>query len=68
MSKIPVFLISLYQKIPHVHPSPCIYYPSCSEYAKQAFTKYNFLKATGMALLRILRCNPFVRGGFDPLR
>ena len=46
----------------------CKYEPTCSEYAKQAIEKYGALKGSFLALKRILRCNPFSKGGYDPLK
>ncbi|MHB1685902.1 MAG: membrane protein insertion efficiency factor YidD [Ignavibacteriaceae bacterium] len=68
MRKIFVFLIRIYQKIisPLFLPS-CRFYPTCSEYAAQAFTKYGVIKGGAKAVWRILRCNPFNKGGYDPL-
>jgi len=45
----------------------CIFYPTCSEYALQAYEKYGFLKGTRLTVWRILRCNPFGKGGYDPV-
>ncbi len=44
----------------------CKYYPSCSEYFERAVIKYGVLKGTAKGLYRILRCNPFSGGGYDP--
>ena len=46
----------------------CRFYPSCSHYGYQAIYKYGALKGSGMAIWRILRCNPFNPGGYDPVR
>ena len=46
----------------------CPYVPSCSEYAVQAVEKYGSVKGSAMAAWRILRCNPFSHGGYDPVR
>lgn len=46
----------------------CKYYPSCSAYGLEAFARYRFLTALSLTVWRILRCNPFSHGGFDPLR
>ena len=46
----------------------CKYYPTCSEYTKQAIEKYGSLKGIRLGFLRILRCNPFSKGGYDPLK
>jgi putative membrane protein insertion efficiency factor len=45
----------------------CRYYPSCSHYGYQAIYKYGVIKGTLLAVWRVLRCNPFSRGGFDPV-
>ncbi|MDO4536560.1 MAG: membrane protein insertion efficiency factor YidD [Coriobacteriales bacterium] len=48
-------------------PDSCIYSPTCSEYAIQAIRKYGAARGSWLAFRRILRCNPFHRGGFDPV-
>ncbi|MBQ0146751.1 MAG: membrane protein insertion efficiency factor YidD [Lachnospiraceae bacterium] len=63
-------LIRFYQK--YMSPffilkPPCIYTPSCSEYTLQAIEKYGALKGGWMGFKRILRCNPFHEGGYDPV-
>lgn len=45
----------------------CRYVPSCSEYAMEAVERYGVWRGGGMALKRLLRCHPFVRGGYDPV-
>jgi len=45
----------------------CRYVPSCSEYAMEAVERYGVFRGGGMALKRLLRCHPFVRGGYDPV-
>ncbi len=57
-----------YQKFisPYIARS-CRYEPTCSHYAADAIGKLGVIKGTGKALLRILRCNPFSRGGYDPV-
>jgi len=49
-------------------PPTCRFYPSCSRYAYEAVAKYGIIKGGRLALWRILRCNPFCRGGEDPVR
>ena len=69
MRKIFIFLIKIYQKIlSPLFPSSCRFYPTCSEYSIQAFKKYGVIKGGIKSVWRILRCNPFNKGGFDPLR
>ena len=61
-------LIRFYQKfISPMFPPSCRFYPTCSEYAVQALSKYGAFKGGLMAMWRILRCNPFNKGGFDPV-
>lgn len=45
----------------------CIYTPTCSQYAIEALTKYGVIKGGLLAVWRILRCNPFAKGGYDPV-
>jgi uncharacterized protein len=45
----------------------CRYVPSCSEYAMEAVERYGALQGSAMALWRVLRCHPFVKGGYDPV-
>ncbi|MGD0708586.1 MAG: membrane protein insertion efficiency factor YidD [Anaerolineaceae bacterium] len=62
-------LIRGYQKVisPTLPPNTCRFYPSCSHYGYQAIYKYGALKGSAMAGWRILRCNPFNPGGYDPV-
>ncbi|HOR30146.1 MAG TPA: membrane protein insertion efficiency factor YidD [Candidatus Syntrophosphaera thermopropionivorans] len=61
-------LIHIYQKmISPLLPKVCRFEPSCSSYSLQAFHKYNFFKALGLTIWRVIRCNPFCKGGYDPL-
>ncbi len=62
-------LIRLYQATlsKALPPNTCRFYPSCSHYSYQAIYKYGILKGGTMALWRILRCNPFHPGGYDPV-
>jgi uncharacterized protein len=45
----------------------CRYVPSCSEYAMEAVERYGALQGSAMAVWRVLRCHPFVKGGYDPV-
>jgi len=49
-------------------PPACRYTPTCSEYAVEAVERHGVLKGTALALKRLLSCNPFSRGGYDPVR
>ncbi len=66
MSIIARFLIRVYQKfISPLFPPRCRYYPTCSNYALSAYKKHGFFKGTVLSVWRILRCNPWSRGGVD---
>jgi putative membrane protein insertion efficiency factor len=69
VKKIMILLIRGYQKFlsPLKIRTHCIYTPTCSQYAIEALTKYGVLKGTFLACKRILRCNPFAKGGYDPV-
>jgi uncharacterized protein len=49
-------------------PTTCKYHPSCSEYAVQALRAHGLFRGSALAGWRLLRCNPWSRGGFDPVR
>lgn len=67
-NNIIILLILFYKKAISVHLYPsCKFVPSCSTYAYEAFKKYNFFKASFLTIKRIIRCNPFNKGGYDPL-
>ncbi|MBQ9766094.1 MAG: membrane protein insertion efficiency factor YidD [Lachnospiraceae bacterium] len=69
LKKFLIGMIRFYQKFlsPLKIYSHCIYTPTCSQYAIQAIEKYGPLKGTFLAVKRILRCNPFAKGGYDPV-
>jgi uncharacterized protein len=70
LPRIPLLaLIRAYQKVisPTLPPGSCRFYPTCSHYGYQAIYKYGAIKGSLMAAWRILRCNPFNHGGFDPV-
>lgn len=46
----------------------CKYYPTCSEYTRQAVDKYGIIKGSLLGIIRILKCNPFSKGGVDLLK
>lgn len=69
MKRIMISLIKFYRKnISPMSPPKCKYIPSCSQYALEAIDKYGAIKGGIMAVLRVLRCNPFSKGGFDPVK
>ena len=68
MSRVLIALIRVYQRV--LSPwlgSRCKYYPSCSEYAAQALAEFGILRGLVLAGHRLLRCNPWSHGGFDPV-
>ena len=68
MKKILKFFIKLYRKfISPILPDSCRFTPSCSQYAIEAIDKFGAIRGTILASYRILRCNPFCRGGYDPV-
>jgi len=62
-------LIRLYQWLvsPALPKDTCRFYPSCSHYGYQAVYKYGAIRGTWMAITRVLRCNPWNPGGYDPV-
>jgi putative membrane protein insertion efficiency factor len=56
-----------YQAISRLFPRRCKYEPTCSEYAAQAIARFGILRGLVLACWRLLRCNPFSHGGFDPV-
>ncbi|MEA4853646.1 MAG: membrane protein insertion efficiency factor YidD [Christensenella sp.] len=68
MKKVILAFIRFYQRAisPYTRAS-CRYTPTCSQYAIEAVTKYGALKGSFLAIKRILRCNPFCAGGYDPV-
>ena len=73
---ISIFLIRIYQKtlspdhglLKYLFPNGyCKFYPSCSEYAVQALAEKKFLKANSLIASRLVRCNPWSKGGIDEL-
>ena len=68
MKRILIALVRFYQReISPCRPRCCNYIPTCSQYGLEAIEKYGAIKGSLLALWRILRCNPFSRGGFDPV-
>ncbi|HAF15364.1 MAG TPA: membrane protein insertion efficiency factor YidD [Blastocatellia bacterium] len=49
-------------------PASCRFFPTCSEYASEAISRYGALRGTALALRRLLRCHPFSAGGYDPVK
>ena len=68
MKKIFIIIIKFYQKyLSPLKRTKCLYYPCCSQYGLEAIQKYGAIKGGALAAWRILRCNPFSKGGYDPV-
>ena len=68
MRRLLIWLIRFYQNHISAHTPPCCkYYPVCSVYGLQAIKRFGALKGSLLAVFRILRCNPFSKGGYDPV-
>lgn len=68
MKKFILAMIRFYQRAISPYTRPCCRFtPTCSQYAVEAVTKYGALKGSFLAIKRVLRCNPFFKGGYDPV-
>ena len=68
MKKLLLKLIRFYQRNISVHTPPaCRFQPTCSQYAYTAIERFGAFKGGWLAFRRLLRCNPFSRGGYDPV-
>lgn len=68
MKTIFIWIIRFYQRfISPIKPRTCRFYPTCSQYSIQAISKYGAIKGGYKSIKRIIRCNPFNKGGYDPL-
>lgn len=68
MTNFWIFLIRIYQQtLSPIIGKNCRFTPSCSEYTIEAIKEYGSFKGWIMGIKRILRCNPFCKGGYDPV-
>ena len=68
MKRLLLSAVRFYRRaVSPLFPPRCRYIPTCSEYALQAVEKYGPLRGGFLALRRLLRCNPFHKGGYDPV-
>lgn len=68
MKMMLIKMIQFYQKyLSPMKSTKCPYIPSCSQYGLEAIEKYGAIKGSILAAWRILRCNPFSKGGYDPV-
>jgi len=69
MRKLIVAFLRLYKwALSPLLPSACRYYPTCSDYMRQAVEKYGVVRGVWMGIKRVARCHPFHQGGLDPVR
>lgn len=69
MRKLIVAILRLYKSVVSpLLPSACRYYPSCSDYMREAVEKYGPVRGLWMGIKRLARCHPFHSGGLDPVR
>jgi hypothetical protein len=63
-----IFIVKVYKLVlSPILPDACRHYPTCSEYAVTALEKHGAVKGTYLAVIRVLKCNPFFKGGYDPV-
>ena len=68
MKRLLIAMVKFYRRnISPLRPPCCRYIPTCSQYALEALEKYGALKGSWLALRRFLRCQPFHKGGYDPV-
>ena len=67
MKRIAILIIKIYQKIPGPWHSCCKHQPTCSNYAIGVLEEFGFFKGTWLTIKRILKCNPWSSGGYDPI-
>lgn len=68
MKRLLIALIRLYQRTVSPHsPGRCRFTPTCSAYALEAIERFGAVRGTALAVWRVLRCNPFCKGGYDPV-
>lgn len=68
MKKVLLALIRFYRSAISPHTAPrCKYYPTCSQYGLEAIERFGAMKGSALTVWRVLRCNPFSKGGYDPV-
>ena len=68
MKRLLIALVKFYRRyISPLKPPCCRFIPTCSEYALEAYRVHGFFVGTALSLWRVLRCNPFGKGGYDPV-
>ena len=67
MRYVLIYLIKFYQKIPGSWHNSCKYQPTCSNYAIGVLENFGFFKGSYLMIKRIIKCNPWSKGGYDPI-
>jgi uncharacterized protein len=69
MRELLIFPLRIYKRwISPLLPVACRFEPTCSEYMMQAIERHGVIRGASLGILRLLKCNPFHAGGFDPVR
>ncbi|GAB6179182.1 membrane protein insertion efficiency factor YidD [Desulfotomaculum defluvii] len=69
MRQVVILGLIFYQKfISPLKPPTCRFYPTCSQYSKQAIEKYGVIKGLWLTIKRLVKCHPFHPGGYDPVK
>ncbi len=68
MKSILIKIIKLYQRSPISSHNNCKFIPSCSQYMLESLEEYGVFKGLCRGIIRIIRCNPFNKGGYDPVK
>jgi uncharacterized protein len=68
MKQVATWLLTMYKRlVSPLLPASCRFVPTCSEYAAEAVARHGLVRGTALGFWRLLRCNPFSRGGYDPV-
>ena len=67
MKYLLIGMIRVYQMIPFTSHNSCKFIPTCSNYGIEAINRYGSIKGSILTIKRIIRCNPFCKGGYDPV-
>ena len=67
MAKFFIYIIRIYQRIPGPWHSNCKFQPTCSNYAIGVLKEFGFIKGAFLTIKRLLKCNPWSKGGYDPV-
>jgi len=68
MRKFLINIINIYQKLPFRSHNSCVFIPTCSQYTKEAILKYGSIRGIFLGIKRILKCHPWQKNHYDPLK